>query len=915
MRPNSFRDCADGHHPAAAAGRSAGFRIAPSCRPSWWSSWRLRTCRSRCCRCASRRASSPQPDGAQQLRVRVYPDQVHVDSHEPELTADERASGSHFWELTWRAADDMPRRQLAWQQLADRFDPQRAAWIARALRPLNPQDRPSTPLADGAPLSPVPAFPQDLPVQAAGGAWQRAPLARLMPQRWIAVARSGGGLVAAGLGTPIIGAAGARPRSDGHPTPLRATKPRSTPACAGWSISTRPSASAWRCAWTSARPPRRPVSTCCWCSASSSLDADAGAAALAALLDAHHYTNGCAFVPPGTPTNNTEDGRRAWTAPTRCAHAALRSEWQRLRRGARRRQQRARLAPRHWADRRSRCTSIGSLPHAARPRPARCTADGRSAVAADLGLLPGQPDRSRRHRPDTRARSTGRANTSSRTCVQFGPLPPLRVGRQPYGVLPVTLLGDWAPPRRRRSCVARDLRLRNLLLDLRDRLWRPRLPDVARGRPQRRPRCRPRRGAARRRRGRQLPHPPPVRRAIPAAPARLPRRGPRCAAAGSRPSDALTRPSARSCSRSASPGSRGWPARPTTTRERALAGVRVQCNGRCAGAELHRRAAGRAAAAAGRSAMRRRRRPQPRGRCCTCCCAMRCSSSTCRPPRGWSARTPERRSLAGAAMRDAELVNLMRRRARHHLAHAARPGRSPATERRDAGAVPRARLTQLRRRAGAAGRAARAALAHLGTLDADARCSGCSSARSTSLAPARRLDHLARHQRLGGDARASGQTGCASAPMAGWRSSSQRLPATRCPRRPARPARCSRCRAMPASSTRPRSRRRRPPRCCATPTSTHARSDAPNLFAIDLSSRRVRLAGATARRRAPGPAAGRAARLPLRARPARAPARRHIDDFRRIAPLVAATRRAAGGEPAESIAARNVVDGLELHRC
>ena len=85
----------------------------------------------------------PQADGSSELRVRVYPDKVHIDSHEPELTADELTWGQHFWEQTWRAATDEARAKTAWQQLADRFDPPRAAWIARVLKPLNPDDRPS----------------------------------------------------------------------------------------------------------------------------------------------------------------------------------------------------------------------------------------------------------------------------------------------------------------------------------------------------------------------------------------------------------------------------------------------------------------------------------------------------------------------------------------------------------------------------------------------------------------------------------------------------------------------------------------------------------------------------------------------------------------------------------------------------
>src|SRR5215216_2932574 len=91
-------------------------------------------------------------DASSELRVRVYPDAVHIDSHEPDLTADEQTWGRHFWEETWRASTDKERAKSAWRQLADRFDPPRAAWVARALMPLNPDDRPKQPVPANKPL-------------------------------------------------------------------------------------------------------------------------------------------------------------------------------------------------------------------------------------------------------------------------------------------------------------------------------------------------------------------------------------------------------------------------------------------------------------------------------------------------------------------------------------------------------------------------------------------------------------------------------------------------------------------------------------------------------------------------------------------------------------------------------------------
>ena len=85
----------------------------------------------------------PRVDGGADLRVRVYPDAVHVDTHEPELTDAELTWGAHFWEQTWRAGGDEAAGRAAWHQLVERFDRPRAAWIARALTPLNLDDLPT----------------------------------------------------------------------------------------------------------------------------------------------------------------------------------------------------------------------------------------------------------------------------------------------------------------------------------------------------------------------------------------------------------------------------------------------------------------------------------------------------------------------------------------------------------------------------------------------------------------------------------------------------------------------------------------------------------------------------------------------------------------------------------------------------
>src|SRR4051812_20414349 len=124
-----------------------------------------------------------------QLLLRVYPDVLHVDSHEPELTAEENLGARTYWERVWRAAGDVDRERAAWAALVAGRGSPRAAWIARRLRP-DATGRPTAPLPDDAPLDPSPVFPQ---VDTRPSTWNRAPMARALPTRWTAIALGAGG--------------------------------------------------------------------------------------------------------------------------------------------------------------------------------------------------------------------------------------------------------------------------------------------------------------------------------------------------------------------------------------------------------------------------------------------------------------------------------------------------------------------------------------------------------------------------------------------------------------------------------------------------------------------------------------------------------------------------------------------------
>ena len=67
-----------------------------------------------------------------QLWVRVYPDDVAVDSFEPTLSEVEVASGQRFWTMMWAAGGVEDQQRAAWRGLVTSHGVGRAAWIWRS---------------------------------------------------------------------------------------------------------------------------------------------------------------------------------------------------------------------------------------------------------------------------------------------------------------------------------------------------------------------------------------------------------------------------------------------------------------------------------------------------------------------------------------------------------------------------------------------------------------------------------------------------------------------------------------------------------------------------------------------------------------------------------------------------------------
>src|SRR5689334_16801844 len=140
-----------------------------------------------------------KPTGDGELRVRVYPDKIHINTHEEKLTADEVTWGQHFWTQTWKASTDVEAQKVAWRQLAERFGAGRAAWVAKTLKPQNPDDAPKQPLGTSDLPKPI-SFPT---LETKTQSWTQPPVAKLLPKRWHVLGYDKGVLKLKASGTAI----------------------------------------------------------------------------------------------------------------------------------------------------------------------------------------------------------------------------------------------------------------------------------------------------------------------------------------------------------------------------------------------------------------------------------------------------------------------------------------------------------------------------------------------------------------------------------------------------------------------------------------------------------------------------------------------------------------------------------------
>ncbi|MEP6618805.1 MAG: hypothetical protein ABJE47_05805 [bacterium] len=349
-------------------------------------------------------------DGAS-VRIRIFPDDIHVDQLDRGLTGDEQAAARDYWGTIW-STDDTEVNATAFRELSARVHASRAAWVADAMTPTN--------VADAGPDT-APAFP-DVNARA-----RRPAVARLLPDRFAAVALQDG-VRSTATGAVIAPELGVGLLSDDGTALIEGLDGLKVSAGTEWLYDYDIAVQKGMGITLPLAKPGAPVDQLFVFGVRSSLDAARGQVALEDLLRGHRYARGLAVVPQGTPTNNTESDRAAWQG-------------------------------------KASTQSIGRVP-AAPPAAGTNAAVIAQAFGIDPLVLANIDHANEREQPEahgmnvalwwpswgtmldsvTTGVSGARLSDATREGVRSffnesvrgrGPVPALRVGNQPYGILPV----------------------------------------------------------------------------------------------------------------------------------------------------------------------------------------------------------------------------------------------------------------------------------------------------------------------------------------------------------------------------------------------------------------------------------------------------------------------------------------------
>jgi hypothetical protein len=397
-----------------------------------------------------------------ELWVRIYPDQIAINTHEPGLTPQEISDGQSYWTGVWSAGNPPPSpdgAQAPWRGLASIYGAPRAAWIALQMTPTNQAQQPTAPAQSGVAPNPAPIFPSP-PTRSSS--WTQAAVASALPDAWTVVLVNGA-VTSSHQGssiTPVLAIGFTPLQQPSNLPPGTNPFPAGSPVDTGlqWIVDFDIAVTAGMALKISLTADQRARGFDRIFVYGLRTTGAGGSSDLGDLLDAHHYTDGFALVPQGSPTKNTSDASSAYSRKDPDYDASFAYERQ------------APLTQQSNCDGNVFANLIGVDPaHLAHTQYADRVNNQsaqdmlRALWPATLGYFLSQMmDAVFQPAQIESGREYVAANTMPR-----GAVPAFRIGITPYGVLPVTSLKRYKPPRPEQPFETLELGLVNFV----SRLW------------------------------------------------------------------------------------------------------------------------------------------------------------------------------------------------------------------------------------------------------------------------------------------------------------------------------------------------------------------------------------------------------------------------------------------------------------
>ncbi|KQX08245.1 MULTISPECIES: hypothetical protein [unclassified Leifsonia] len=360
------------------------------------------------------RIESKLAPGTSTLRVRISPDEAHIDSLLRSVTDAEVAAGQAYWRAVWVDASD----SAAWPELIEAVGARRAGWVAEVTTPTNLATR-----GQG-----DPSFPTT-PEEVAHGT-----VARCLPDQFVVRVFPNGAAPITVTGSPVAPDVPLSPIAFGDDE-LSEVSGLNVPVGSEWTVDFPAAVQAGLGVEVPLPAGTTLIDRIVVVGTRNSVSEEANAADFVELLTSHRFSDGVSLLAAGTATNNADAERSPYRPGASAGAPAL--EPRTPTRDA------TRLAAALGLD----AASVEHLLDPASPVSTQDEAEEAANTALWFATWEGVLERL--DDPAIPAVTPGSIESARRLHRDHvrgaGPAPALRIGAQPYGVLPVTDLDAWSP--------------------------------------------------------------------------------------------------------------------------------------------------------------------------------------------------------------------------------------------------------------------------------------------------------------------------------------------------------------------------------------------------------------------------------------------------------------------------------------